>query len=80
MSDVVKKAIVRRLDQMSEAEQRRVLDFTAVAARPGIDRMSDSPPSFVGTISLDDLRIMEQVIDEECERIESYEEFAFDGR
>jgi len=70
MSDAVKEQILAQLAGLSEAQQRRVLDFArSLAASP--DRVAGRTVlRFAGAIEEEDLQTMSRAIEEGCEKID----------
>ena len=67
----VKKEIINQIGCLDYENQRRVLDFAralAVTAPKGVT--GKNLLSFAGTIPVDDLKAMEQAIEDNCERVE----------
>ncbi|HEY3566671.1 MAG TPA: hypothetical protein VGP73_01965 [Thermoanaerobaculia bacterium] len=67
-SDWIKQKLLERMDQLSEAEQRKVLKYAETLSpvpkgTPGKDLLK-----FFGTIEPDDCRRMEEAIEAGCER------------
>jgi hypothetical protein len=74
MSQQLKDEIVSQLDSLSDAEQRRVLEFVHALASASPDSLSGRGLlRFVGLIPADDLALMAKAIEEECERIDASE-------
>lgn len=68
-STQIKQKLLERFDQLSEGEQRKVLEYAenlSVVPRgtPGKDLLK-----FFGTIEPEDCRRMEEAIEEGCERV-----------
>jgi hypothetical protein len=69
-SSQMKQKLLERMDQLSEAEQRKVLKYaenlSVPRGTPGKDLLK-----FFGTIEPDDCRRMAEAIEEGCERADS---------
>lgn len=66
--------IIQRLENLSLEQQRQVLDFTLqVSGEPPKQYPGKNLLQFVGTISKEDLEIMQQAIEEGCEQIDESE-------
>ena len=78
MTEAVKEKIVRRLDALTEEQQRRVLDFTYTVAERPVGTPGKDLLRFAGTISEEDVRLMERAIEEDCERIDPDPDVDFD--
>jgi len=65
----IKQKLLERLDQLSEAEQRKVLEYaeslSVLRGTPGKDLLK-----FFGTIEPDDCRRIEEAIEAGCERVD----------
>ena len=61
--------IINQIDQLSIEQQQQVLDFMRSLFRP-VGRSGADVLHLAGTIDSADLKIMQQVADEECERID----------
>ena len=67
----VKKEIINQMGQLDYEHQKRVLDFaralavTSLKGVPGKQLLS-----FAGTIPADDLKAMEQAIENNCEKVD----------
>jgi len=72
MSDVTvssKEEIIRELDKLDKDQLNEVLQFTRQLSAPkGVP--GETLLRFAGRISLEDLALMEQAIEEDCENIE----------
>jgi len=70
-STPTRQRILERLDQLSEREQQRILEFAenlpsgTPRGTPGKDLLK-----FFGTIDSEDCRRMEEAIEEGCERVD----------
>ncbi|MBW6521832.1 MAG: hypothetical protein K0A99_12630 [Desulfoarculaceae bacterium] len=70
----VKKQIINQMGLLDYEHQRRVLDFaralvvTCPKGVPGKQLLS-----FAGTIPADDLKVMEQAIEDSCEKVDQNE-------
>jgi len=69
-SSQIKQKLLERLDQLSEGEQRRILEFaenlpSRPKGTPGKDLLK-----FFGTIDSEDCRRMEEAIEAGCERVD----------
>ena len=69
-SSQIKQKLLERLDQLSEGEQRRILEFaenlpSRLKGTPGKDLLK-----FFGTIDSEDCRRMEEAIEAGCERVD----------
>jgi len=66
-SDQIRQKLLERMDQLSEAEQRKVLEYaenlSVLRGTPDKDLLK-----FFGTIESDDCRRMEEAIEAGCER------------
>jgi hypothetical protein len=67
-SSQIKQKILERLDELSEGEQRKILEFAnhlppTAKGTPGRDLLK-----FFGTIDSEDCRRMEEAIEAGCER------------
>lgn len=71
MSQHLKEQIMSQLDGLADAEQQRVLEFVRALAGADPERLSGQGlVRFAGLIPADDLALMAQAIEEECERID----------
>lgn len=72
ISTTVKKEIMKQVGQLDYEHQRRVLDFAralAVTTGPkGVPGKQLLP--FAGSIPADDLKLMEQAIEDSCEKVD----------
>jgi len=69
---IVKKEIINQIGQLDYEHQRRVLDFARALAVTGKKGVSGKQLlSFAGTIPADDLREMEQAIEDNCEKVDA---------
>lgn len=74
VSPVLEKELHRQLEHLPVGEQKRVLDFArALAASHPQGVPGKTLLQFSGTISLEDLQLMSQAIEEGCEKIDSNE-------
>ncbi|MFL6264058.1 MAG: hypothetical protein ACJ76Y_30605 [Thermoanaerobaculia bacterium] len=69
-SSQIKQKLLERLDQLSEGEQRKVLEYaehlsSVPRGTPGKDLLQ-----FFGTIESEDCRRMEEAIEAGCERVD----------
>ena len=69
-SSQIKQKLLERLDQLSEGEQRKILEFaenlpSTPKGTPGKDLLK-----FFGTIDPEDCRSMEAAIEAGCERVD----------
>jgi hypothetical protein len=69
-SSQIKQKIIERLDDLSEGEQRKVLEFAqhlppTPKGTPGKDLLK-----FFGTMDSEDCRRMEEAIEAGCERVD----------
>jgi hypothetical protein len=69
-SSQMKQKLLERMDQLSEGEQRKLLEYaeklpSPLKGTPGKDLLQ-----FFGTIGPDDCRRMEEAIEEGCERVD----------
>jgi hypothetical protein len=69
-SSQMKQKLLERMDQLSEGEQRKLLEYaenlpSPLKGTPGKDLLK-----FFGTIEPDDCRRMEEAIEEGCERVD----------
>jgi hypothetical protein len=69
-SSQIKQKLLERLDQLSEGEQRKILEFaenlpSTPKGTPGKDLLK-----FFGTIDSEDCRRMEAAIEAGCERVD----------
>ena len=70
MTSAIKMQVIEKLDRLPESSQQQVLAFveTLQIARPrGIP--GKQLLSFAGTISMDDLRMMQEAIEKDCEQV-----------
>ena len=71
MNDSIVTQVIEQLQELPDNLQRRVLDFvhklkaTAAKDMPGSQLLQ-----FAGSISHEDLELMQQAIDKECENID----------
>lgn len=71
MSSTVKAKVIEQLETLPENLQRQVLEFVQALqmfARRGIP--GRQLLQFAGTIPLDDLELMRQAIEDECEQVD----------
>lgn len=71
LNAAVKKEIINRVGRLDYEQQRRVLEFAnalAITSPKGVP--GKQLLSFAGTIPADDLKAMEQAIEEGCERVD----------
>ncbi len=74
LNTTVKKEIMSQIGQLDYEHQRRVLDFARALALTGPKGVPGKQLlSFTGAISLDDLKAMEQAIDNGCEKVDMNE-------
>jgi acetyl-CoA carboxylase carboxyltransferase component len=70
VTDTIKKQIIRRLDGLSDEEQRRALDFVgSLSARTPEGVSGGSLLRFAGAFDPEEARKMARAIEEGCERI-----------
>ncbi len=68
---IIEKQIIEQLQHLEEAQQKQVLDFTTFLANQKITGVSGkSLLRFASAISNEDLKLMSQAIEEECEQID----------
>jgi hypothetical protein len=70
ISDPIKNKLLQQLDALPDDLQRRVLDFAqalALTAPKGVP--GKELTRFAGTISAEDLRLMEKAIESGCEGV-----------
>ena len=68
---LIEKQIIAQLQKLEKAQQLQVLNFaTLLADKKPIGVPGKKLLRFVGTISEEDLEIMSQAIEEECEKID----------
>jgi hypothetical protein len=65
----LQKELLDQLDKLSPQKQRRVLEFARSLSRPR-GMTVDQLYAFAGSISPEDLKLMEEAIEEGCEQIE----------
>lgn len=65
---IVKDSLIAQMDKLPYDLQLRVLDFVKSLIPKGVD--GKSLLRFEGAISDEDLRIMSQAIEENCERVD----------
>lgn len=71
LNTTVKKDIINQIGLLDYEHQRRVLDFAralAVTCPKGVP--GKQLLSFAGTIPADDLKTMEQAIEDSCEKVD----------
>ena len=69
MQPSLEKEILDQLDRLSPENQRRVLEFARSLSTPrGVT--VDQLYAFAGSISPEDLKLMQEAIEEGCEQIE----------
>lgn len=67
----LKKEILEQIESLGPAEQRQLLEFAKQLSHDKpIGVPGKSLLSFAGTISVEDLDLMEKAIEEACERID----------
>lgn len=71
MNDSIVTQVIEQLQEMPDSLQRRVLDFVyKLKEAAGRDMPGSQLLQFSGSISQDDLVVMQRTIDEECEKID----------
>ena len=74
MTDAIKEQIIRRLDGLSDEEQRRALDFVRSLSATSPEGVSGtSLLRFVGAFEPEEARRMAEAIEEGCERVDAGE-------
>ncbi|MEW6327119.1 MAG: hypothetical protein AB1487_05930 [Thermodesulfobacteriota bacterium] len=71
LNTAVKKEIINQVGRLDYEQQRRVLDFARallLASPKGVS--GKQLLSFAGTIPADDLKAMEQAIEDGCEKVD----------
>ena len=67
----VKKEIISQIGRLDYEHQRRVLDFARALALTGPKGVPGKQLlSFAGVIPADDLKTMEQAIEDDCEKVD----------
>lgn len=71
MTDAIKEQIIRRLDGLSDEEQRRALDFVrSLSAASPAGASGTSLLRFIGAFEPEDARRIAETIEEGCERVQ----------
>ena len=74
LNATVKKEIINQIGRLDYEHQRRVLDFARALVVTGPKGVSGKQLlSFAGTIPADDLKAMEQAIEDGCEKVDQHE-------
>lgn len=71
INTVLKKEIISQIDKLDTDQQRKVLDFAralALATPRGVP--GSNLLALAGTISPEDLKIMSDAIEEDCEKVD----------
>ncbi|HSS48890.1 MAG TPA: hypothetical protein VLX28_08085 [Thermoanaerobaculia bacterium] len=68
----IKQKLLERLDQLSEREQWKVLEYAENLSSTPRGTPSKDLLKFFGTIEPEDCRRMEEAIEEGCERVDSH--------
>ena len=71
-NQLLQKEILDQLDKLPVEQQRQVLDFARTLSKPAGKRGKDLL-YFAGGISADDLTLMAQAIEQDCEQINANE-------
>lgn len=77
VSSVLEKALYQQLDDLPPRQQRQVLEFArALATSQKASQIRGVSGQqllrFAGTIEADDLKLMAQAIQDDCEKVESW--------
>ena len=64
----IQKEIINQLDRLPLEQQLQVLDFARTLAQP-VGRPGTDLLNFAGGINLDDLGLMTQAIEQDCEKV-----------
>ena len=64
----IQKEIINQLDKLPIEQQIQVLDFARTLAKP-VGRPGKDLLNFAGEINLDDLSLMNQAIEQDCEQV-----------
>ncbi len=71
LNATVKKEIISQIGRLDYEHQRRVLDFARALALTGPKGVPGKQLlSFAGVIPADDLKTMEQAIEDDCEQVD----------
>lgn len=74
ISSVLEKALHQQLDDLPPRQQRQVLDFARALASSKVRGVPGRQLlRFAGTIEADDLQLMAQVIQGDCEKVDTRE-------
>ena len=74
MTDAIKEQIIRRLDGLSDEEQRRALDFVrSLPTRAPKGVSGESLLRFAGAFEPEEARKLARAIEEGCERVDAGE-------
>ncbi len=74
VSSALEKELHQQLEHLPLVQQRQVLDFArALSAARSRGVEGKSLLSFAGTIEADDLKMMQQAIESDCEEVDSGE-------
>jgi hypothetical protein len=68
----LQEEILDQLDKLHVEQQRQVLDFARTLARP-VGKHGKDLLYFAGGINADDLKLMAQAIEQDCEQINANE-------
>jgi hypothetical protein len=69
-SSQIKQKLLERLDQLSEGEQRKILEFAENLPSTPKGTPGKGLLKFFGTIDSEDCRRIEEAIEAECERVD----------
>jgi hypothetical protein len=64
----IQKEIIDQLNKLPIEQQIQVLDFARILAKP-VGRPGKDLLNFAGRIDLDDLSLMNQAIEQDCEQV-----------
>ena len=64
----IQKEILEQLDKLHIEQQRQVLDFARAMAGP-VGKPGKELLRFAGDIDIEDLRLMSQAIEQDCEQV-----------
>jgi hypothetical protein len=71
-SSQMKQKLLERIDQLSEGEQRKLLEYAEKLSIPPKGTPGKDLLQFFGTIDPDDCRRMEEAIEAGCERVDPH--------